>query len=111
MRVLNMTMVALLAASTGGALADGDDGKVLYEENCAKCHGINAEGTDKGPPFLHAVYKPDHHGDRSFQRAVAMGSPAHHWPFGDMLPVPGLTVEDVTKITAYVRDLQREAGF
>jgi hypothetical protein len=37
-------------------------------------------------------------------------SRAHHWKFGDMAPVPGLTPDDVAQITAYVRLEQRKAG-
>ncbi|HRF71181.1 MAG TPA: cytochrome c, partial [Accumulibacter sp.] len=42
--------------------------------------------------------------------AVKSGSRAHHWQFGDMAPVPGLTTDDVAQITAYVRLEQRKAG-
>lgn len=35
---------------------------------------------------------------------------AHHWRFGDMPPVPGVTPDDVAHITAYVRMHQRRAG-
>jgi len=38
-------------------------GKLNYEAKCAKCHGKNIAGTDKGPTFLHRVYHPGHHGD------------------------------------------------
>lgn len=38
------------------------------------------------------------------------GTRAHHWQFGDMKPVPGLTPDDVAYITAYVRVKQRTAG-
>lgn len=85
-------------------------GKPLYEKTCAVCHGVNLSGTDKGPPFLHFAYIPGHHGDPSFQMAVKYGSRAHHWRFGDMAPVPGLTPDDVAHITAYVRQQQRRAG-
>ena len=48
-------------------------GKRVYEAKCAKCHGINAVGTNKGPPFLHRVYHPGHHGDAAFFYAVERG--------------------------------------
>ena len=87
-----------------------DTGKQLYEANCASCHGPELQGTDKGPPFLHRVYEPSHHGDAAFQMAARNGVRAHHWKFGDMLPVPGLKPDDVAHITAYVRMQQRKAG-
>ena len=52
-------------------------------------------------------YEPSHHGDESFQRAVAMGVRAHHWKFGNMPAIDGLTRADVKEITEYVRELQR----
>lgn len=85
-------------------------GKGLYEQNCASCHGADLQGSDQGPPFLHRVYEPSHHADLAFQLAVKNGTRAHHWPFGDMKPVSGLTPDDVAHITAYVRAEQRKAG-
>ena len=85
-------------------------GKTLYVEKCAVCHGVDLRGTDKGPPQIHPVYRPDHHGDVAYQLAVRNGSKQHHWRFGDMAPVPGLRPEDVENITAYIRGEQRKAG-
>ena len=48
--------------------------------------------------------------DEAFQRAVANGVRAHHWPFGSMPPVEGLTRGDVQMIVAYVREMQRANG-
>lgn len=39
------------AASTG-ATAQIEQGKALYGERCAKCHGDAGQGTDKGPPVV-----------------------------------------------------------
>ena len=86
-------------------------GQLTYEAKCAACHGANAVGQDGvAPPLVHVVYEPNHHGDESFQRAAAMGVRAHHWPFGDMPPVEGVTRGDVTMIIAYIRELQRANG-
>ena len=86
-------------------------GRKTYEANCASCHGRNAAGQDGvAPPLVHIVYEPGHHGDESFQRAVARGVRAHHWRFGDMPPVAGLTRRDVAAVVAYVRELQRANG-
>jgi mono/diheme cytochrome c family protein len=86
------------------------EGERLYNDNCARCHGTHAAGSDVGPPLVHAVYEPNHHADIAFQRAVALGVAAHHWSFGNMPPVPGVDEAAVERITAYVRWLQREAG-
>jgi mono/diheme cytochrome c family protein len=86
-------------------------GKLAYESNCASCHGTNAAGQDGvAPPLVHIIYEPSHHGDESFQRAAAQGVQGHHWPFGNMPPVEGITRADVTMIIAYVRELQRANG-
>ena len=86
-------------------------GRKIYEANCASCHGRNAAGqAGVAPPLVHIIYEPGHHGDESFQRAVARGVRAHHWRFGNMPPVDGLTRRDVAAVVAYVRELQRVNG-
>jgi hypothetical protein len=58
-------------------------GQRLFEAKCADCHGPNAVGqAGVAPPLIHIIYEPNHHGDESFQRAVALGVRAHHWKFG-----------------------------
>ncbi len=86
-------------------------GKAAFENSCASCHGVNAVGTDKGPPFLHAFYNPGHHGDESFRRAVTAGVRQHHWPYGDMPAQPSVIAEDLEDIIRYVRELQSANGF
>jgi cytochrome c len=93
-----------------GFIADAASGKTLFETSCAVCHGVSARGTQLGPPLVHKIYEPSHHADMSFQMAVHRGVRQHHWPFGDMPPVPGLSAEDVGHIIAYVRQEQRRAG-
>ncbi|MYH57910.1 MAG: cytochrome c [Boseongicola sp. SB0675_bin_26] len=86
-------------------------GRVAFEAKCSVCHEGNAVGReDIAPPLVHKIYEPSHHGDEAFQRAVAIGVRQHHWPFGDMPPVEGLTRGDVAMIIAYVRELQRANG-
>ncbi len=86
-------------------------GKLAFDAVCAACHGPNAAGKlGYGPPLVHKIYEPSHHGDMSFYAAVERGVRAHHWPFGNMPPQEGLTQGDVTGIIAYVRELQRANG-
>ncbi len=86
-------------------------GEIAFNNNCASCHGKNAAGQDGvAPPLVHPIYEPNHHGDQSFFAAAQNGSRAHHWPFGDMPPVPGVTQAEVTDIVTYVRALQRANG-
>lgn len=86
-------------------------GAELYAANCAECHGIDLRGTDRGPSHLSIVYEPNHHSDAVFLLAVRNGVRAHHWDFGPMLPVEGLSDEEVSAIVAYIRDVQAEQGF
>jgi mono/diheme cytochrome c family protein len=85
-------------------------GEALYVESCATCHGVDLTGTATGPPFLVPTYAPNHHGDEAFQRAVVAGVQPHHWNFGPMVPVEGLSRDDVSKIVAYVRSVQEAEG-
>lgn len=101
-------------SGTGIAVQDPDlvaAGEPLYQASCAVCHGTDLRGTDKGPSHLSVVYEPNHHGDAAFVLSVQNGVRAHHWPFGDMAPVPGLSDEDLEAIVAYVRENQRISGF
>ena len=85
-------------------------GEALFNANCSVCHGVGARGTKHGPPFLDKIYEPNHHADTAFYRAAEMGVRAHHWKFGDMPNIPGVTRGDLTQIIAYIRWLQKQAG-
>jgi mono/diheme cytochrome c family protein len=98
------------ASSTAELTGDAREGADLFAKDCAACHGPGAAGSDKGPPLVDRIYEPSHHDDASFRRAVRQGVRAHHWPFGDMQPVPGVSDRNVERIIAYVRALQRAAG-
>ncbi len=83
-------------------------GQLLYEKYCSSCHGIDLTGSDKGPPLLHPFYKPSHHGDKAFYRAALQGAREHHWEFGDMPPVEGLTAGKMDKVVPYLRYYQQQ---
>lgn len=86
-------------------------GRRAFEAKCAACHGTNAAGQNGvAPPLVHRTYEPSHHSDMAFFLAAQNGVRAHHWPFGNMPPVKGLTRADVQAIVAYVRELQRANG-
>ncbi|MCB1341878.1 MAG: cytochrome c [Pseudooceanicola sp.] len=119
-----IALIGIIAA--GGALAgaplvevqlpdglgpEATIGKSVYTAKCAVCHGANAAGqAGTAPPLIHRIYEPSHHGDEAFQRAAALGARAHHWRFGDMPPVKGLTRGDVAMVIAYIREMQRANG-
>lgn len=86
------------------------EGKVLFEANCAPCHGMKASGTDKGPPLVHDIYNPGHHADAAFLAAAKFGVRQHHWPYGNMPPQPQVTQEQVAAIVRYIREIQLANG-
>ena len=90
--------------------AEFRNGEAAFNAHCARCHGDRAGGTAQGPPLVHKIYEPNHHGDAAFLRAAANGVRAHHWNFGDMPKVDGVTPDEVQQIIRYVRWLQRQAG-
>ncbi|MFV1490770.1 c-type cytochrome [Phaeobacter sp. JH72H1] len=86
-------------------------GKRAYGAACATCHGVNGQGQDGvAPPLVHKIYEPGHHGDMAFVLAAQNGVRAHHWKFGNMPAVEGVTRAEVLNIVAYIRALQRENG-
>lgn len=123
MRSLGTAAIAattLLISGCGGSEESSGDsaspaelteGEELYQANCASCHGSDLRGTSKGPSHLSRVYEPNHHGDEAFRSAIANGAVQHHWPFGDMPPVEGLSSSEVDAIIAYIRDVQEREGF
>ena len=83
-------------------------GKILYEKYCSSCHGLQLNGSEKGPPLIHPFYKPSHHGDKSFYRAALQGARQHHWEFGDMPAVAGMTSKKMDSLVPYVRYYQQQ---
>ena len=83
-------------------------GETAFKANCATCHGVNAAGKDGfGPPLVHKIYEPSHHGDMAFVLAAKRGVRQHHWPFGNMPPQPHVNDQEIRAIIAYIRPLQR----
>ena len=86
-------------------------GRKAFAENCAECHGPDASGRQgSGPPLIHKIYEPGHHADMAIVLAAQRGVTAHHWRFGNMPPVPGLTERELGSIVVYIREVQRANG-
>jgi len=85
-------------------------GQAAFDTYCATCHGTDAGGTNSGPPLIHKIYHPGHHADMAFYLAARQGSRAHHWSFGDMPPVQGVSDADLVDIITFVREVQRANG-
>lgn len=98
------------SASTAAAPAV-PDGAAVYQQYCAECHGVDLRGTDKGPSQLSIVYEPNHHGDYAYRVAIREGTREHHWWFGDMPPVEGITDLEIEKVISFIRAEQQRLGF
>ena len=103
---------ALVAVTLPATLsAEAKAGRQAFAANCASCHGIDAEGrVGIAPPLIHMIYEPSHHSDMAFVMAARNGVRAHHWPFGNMAPVPGLTDPELAGIISFVREVQVANG-
>ncbi|SMR72794.1 Cytochrome c [Aliiroseovarius halocynthiae] len=101
-------MVQVALPELGG---DYTIGARAFTAKCAACHGPSAGGLDgAGPPLIHKIYEPSHHGDAAFFRAAEIGVRAHHWTFGNMPPVNGITRAEMAEIVKYLRAVQRANG-
>ena len=85
-------------------------GKQAFDANCATCHGPDASGTNRGPILIHKYYEPSHHSDATFYQAVRRGVRQHHWNFGNMPKIRGVSDDQISAIVAYVRKIQRANG-
>ncbi|MCI2393461.1 c-type cytochrome [Aliiroseovarius sediminis] len=86
-------------------------GQKVFQAKCASCHGDTGGGRDgAGPPLIHKVYEPSHHADVAFYMAAEQGVRAHHWKFGNMAPVEGITRAAIADVITFIRAVQRENG-
>lgn len=99
------------SVETAGSGEASNLGAEVYATSCASCHGADLKGTEKGPSHLSIVYEPNHHSDESFRSAIANGAQQHHWDFGDMAAVEGLSDDDVEAVIAFIRSEQERQGF
>src|SRR6056297_1721080 len=63
---------ALVAVTLPAKFTDTEQmGAQAFEAKCTACHGVSAAGRDgMGPPLVHVIYEPNHHGDQAFHLAV-----------------------------------------
>lgn len=101
----------IVAVTVPELSATEQGGEAAYNARCASCHGEDAAGREgAAPPLVHPIYEPGHHGDQAFLIAAQLGVRSHHWSFGDMPPVEGVTDQELAAIVTYVRALQRANG-
>lgn len=83
------------------------DGKRLYEQYCARCHGTDGKPTKEAPAArdLSDVRVVDVLRDDQIKRAIQMGKPPTMPAFGDRFTEAALEV-----LVAHVRGLSGSAG-
>ncbi len=90
--------------------AGAEAGRAVFSANCALCHGEDAAGTGLGPPLIHRIYEPGHHPDPSIRLAALSGVQQHHWTFGDMPAVVGVSSDEIDQVICYIREVQYANG-
>lgn len=102
---VDLTLVTDVELSPGA-----EAGEAVFAGNCAACHGAGAAGTYAGPTLIHRLYHPNHHSDGSIRLAALSGVRQHHWNFGDMPPVAGISPAQIEQVICYVREIQFANG-
>ena len=100
-----------VAVSVPELSAQARRGQQYFQAACARCHGPNAGGIEgKGPPLVHSYYRPAHHADAAIMLAVRRGVQSHHWRYGNMPVIEGITDGEITDIIAFIRSVQQANG-
>lgn len=103
--------IAPAAPPAEPALSDrGREGRAVFRATCADCHGALAQGAASGPALLHPAYASGRYSDADFRAAVREGRAPRLWSFGPMPAHPDLPEEDLERVIAFVRELQRATG-
>ena len=106
-----LALASLSAACSSNEPSETADGATVYAENCASCHGADLRGTAQGPSQLSIVYEPNHHSDDSYRAAIRNGAPQHHWAFGNMPAIQGITDDEIELVIQFIRQQQETLGF
>ncbi|MEQ1723125.1 MAG: c-type cytochrome [Pseudobdellovibrio sp.] len=92
--------------------ANPEKGKIIYENSCQSCHGINGAGTLNAHNKIY-VYPPLW-GNESFRNGSSMSRLSimarfvkHNMPYDNEKSTPTLTDEDAWDVSAYVLTKQR----
>jgi mono/diheme cytochrome c family protein len=102
---LALVVVSVLGSSAARAAGDATKGGVVYQANCAACHGKEANGA--GPAAAALRPKPTNFTDSAFwsgkddarvRSMIKTGKPGTA-----MMPFPGLSAQDLDDLVAFLR--------
>ena len=99
--IAGMLLVTAVLWTTISSADEGDQGKVLYENKCAICHGVKGDGNGTAAAFLNS--KPADFTDRKFweihdekQIADTIQNGKGEMPAFDLIP------DDLKSVIAYI---------
>jgi len=84
-----LVLIMLVSSACRGSAGDSTDGRVLFEQVCARCHGRDGVGDpiqriNLGVPDMTAPAWQAAHTDDDIRRTIREGSKSHKMPgFGD----------------------------
>ncbi len=110
--LLGLVLILTLGMSAALEAADAEQGRLLYRDNCAQCHGL--EGSGKGINAPHLEVAPRNHTDyeemnartnEELFKAISEGGQAVNKSV--LMPNWGHTLseEDINNLIAFLRKL------
>jgi cytochrome c oxidase cbb3-type subunit 3 len=110
--LLGLALILTLGMSAALEAADAEQGRLLYRDNCAQCHGL--EGSGKGINAPHLEVAPRNHTDyeemnartnEELFKAISEGGQAVNKSV--LMPNWGHTLseEDINNLIAFLRKL------
>ncbi len=105
------TGILLLTLASAGGVAHAEDvaaGKAIYDDQCAKCHGVNGDGKGRAgkaldpKPTDFTIAKFD---DAYWIKIIKLGSKAVGKPNG-MEPNPALSDQQIRDVIAFCKSFK-----
>ena len=115
-KIIGITLLATLAlGTTAFAGEDAERGKMLFEQNCSACHGLDAKGVQGLGKDLTTSEFAAGKSDEEMVAFVKEGRAADH-PLnttGILMPPkagnPALSDDDIKAIISYMRSLEKKS--
>ncbi len=107
---MKLKILTLIAVLTTGALAAQADTKATYEDQCAKCHGVDGKGETKMGKKLGAKDYTSAKVQEEMKDDKAYKVTKEGLKEGDkviMKPAEGLSDADIKALVAYMRSFKK----